>query len=72
MSTVFSGAMTIHISGLLPLLSMFVSIFLAELKTDWKWKHDVCVSTAPNTVESQSQFGLSRTTRMCTRIINKN
>lgn len=34
MSTVVSRAMTIHISSPLPLIAIFVSMLLAELKTD--------------------------------------
>lgn len=71
LSTVFSEAVTIPTSNPLHWISNSLLMLLAELKTDWRQKHGECVSTAPKTMESQSQFGLSSATKICTRIINK-
>lgn len=56
MSTAFSGAMTMYISNPLPLISMFLSIFLAQLRTAREGNlHCVYISTMHNTAEFQSQ-----------------
>lgn len=66
MPTVIRGAMTAHISGPLPLISIFFSMLLAELKTENG--NMMCVSAQQLTRASQAQFGFSSTTRICTRI----